>query len=115
MLAIPAHQLYDGGRYKAIAYRAMQSVLPETVRARPGRGDLAPLFLRGLVERERATVQAQLDKPDALWRRYLRQQSVERMWNQLQHSGQDGAYGLALWYCVAIELWSEGRMDLGAS
>jgi asparagine synthase (glutamine-hydrolysing) len=104
MLAIPASQLYRRGRYKYILRNAMRGTLPEQIHTRREPTSLAPLFLRGLVEKERATVKGLLYGPERLWPRYIRAD-----WLALADPGhrRSEAEELVVWLCLCCELWHQ--------
>lgn len=71
MLAVPTHQLYDGGVYKPILRHAMDGLLPERVRNRVQPTWLYPLFFHGMVKAEAKTVRQLLHDPDRVWSQYV--------------------------------------------
>jgi asparagine synthase (glutamine-hydrolysing) len=106
MLSIPAHQLYNHGHYKYVLRNAMNGLLPEAIRLRTRPSTLAPLFNRGLLEREWQTAQALLNAPDAGWRKYVR---AEWLLNESRlRSEPDGAEALVPWWCISMQLWRAG-------
>ena len=102
MLAIPASQLYRRGRYKYILRNAMCGTLPEQIHMRQEPTSLTPLFLRGLAEKERATVKELLYGPERIWPRYIRAD-----WLALADPGhrRSEAEELVVWLCLCCELW----------
>ena len=110
VLAVPAHQLYRPGWPKWLTRQAMRGLLPETVRRRRRRSSLYPLFRRGIAERERRTVAALLDSPQAWWPRYVRSSWLRGFYPERVMAEVDGAGALVLWQCLTLELWRR-RID----
>lgn len=104
-LAVPAHQLYRPGWPKWLTRQAMRGRLPEPVRRRRRRSSLYPLFRRGVAERERRTVDALLDSPQAWWPRYVRSSWLRGFYPEEVTAEVDGAGALVLWQCLTLELW----------
>lgn len=104
-LAIPAYQLQQAGIGKYIVYNAMRSILPEKVRRGQSRGLLTPLYERGLMQRERATVQRLLNRADALWPRYVRREWLAPLFDGQPFNGIEGVRGVVPWQCLAVEMW----------
>jgi asparagine synthase (glutamine-hydrolysing) len=107
MLAIPAYLLNDGQRTKAIVYRAMAGLLPDTVRQKRSVGNLTPLFLRGCMEREHAALRRILAPPDAEWRRYVQPDALEAVMRDQWAAGAGTFVTLLPWFCLALECWNE--------
>jgi len=110
VLAVPAHQLYRPGWPKWLTRQAMRDLLPEGVRRRRRRSSLYPLFRRGVAERERRTVEALLDSPQAWWPRYVRSSWLRGFYPERVTAEVDGAGALVLWQCLTLELWRR-RID----
>lgn len=110
VLGAPAHLLYRPGDTKRLLREAMRGMLPEVVRRRATPSPLTPLFWRGLAERETASVQALLRRPDAVWPRYVRRDWMERALapGGVRRLG-DRAAAVAFWRCLCVELWHERR------
>jgi asparagine synthetase B (glutamine-hydrolysing) len=105
-LALPAHQLFSGGRYKVVARAAMAGLLPEGVRTRTTPTPLTPLLRRGLCDRESEVVTRVLRAPESVARRYLDEAWLERAATRgLRSSAEE----LVRWLCVAVELWHTDR------
>jgi asparagine synthase (glutamine-hydrolysing) len=107
MLAIPAYLLNDGQHSKAIVYRAMDGLLPETVRQTRSVGNLTPLFLRGCLEREQAALRHILAPTDAVWRRYVQPDALEAVMRDQWAAGAGTFVTLLPWFCLALECWNE--------
>ncbi len=102
MLAIPAHQLYRHGLYKHVLRMGMRGVLPERIRRRRHPTSLTPLFVRGIVERERDTVRRLIANPACEWPRYVRSDWLQRVPPGARASEMEE---LILWLCVCFERW----------
>jgi asparagine synthase (glutamine-hydrolysing) len=109
MLAIPAYLMHDGNHSKAIVYRAMQGLLPETVRQTRSVGNLTPLFLRGCLEREHTALRHILAPTDAVWRRYVQSDALEAVMRDQWAAGAGTFVTLLPWFCLALECWNERR------
>jgi hypothetical protein len=86
----------------------MKGVLPEAVRRRRRPSTLFPLTVRGLAEREVATVREVLWNPEALWPRYVRRQWMQSGFPREMVRGRDGLSSFVAWRCVTFELWRGG-------
>jgi asparagine synthase (glutamine-hydrolysing) len=104
MLSLPAYMLYRSGIRKYITVRAMEGILPDQVRCRKEITSLYPLYLRGMYERELGALQTLLERPGALWRRY-----VNSRWLHEEITCRR-ATSLVLWVCASMELW-RGETD----
>jgi asparagine synthase (glutamine-hydrolysing) len=107
MLAVPAYQLYDGRFFKPIVRNAMEGLLPEPVRMRQAPTSLAPLYRRGLLERETEVVSRIMGKPEAVWRKYVSADWLNQVAPSRLRSGVDGGDTVVLWQCVSMELWRD--------
>lgn len=105
MLAVPSHQLYNRGRFKHILRNALDGLLPDEVSQRIEQSSLMPLSRRGLVERERSTVQRYLHESHALWTRFIRPEALEQAGQQ----PDDGPEKLITWWSIAAGIWQEKR------
>lgn len=103
MLRIPADQLDRPGRRRPIVRRALRGRVPARIRKRQDKTSMEALFRRGLA-RERATVQALLDRPGARWSRF-----VDRRWllqAPLANLDRwDEAHLFVLWLAICCEAW----------
>ena len=108
-LGLPAHLVFRPGWMKWVLRRAMAGILPETVRRRRHASSLYPLFRRGVVEREAATVDALLGEPTALWPRYVRPDWLAAARRRLHVEHRPGAAAVVVWHCICLELWSRRR------
>jgi len=106
-LAMPAHQFYERGFYKAVLRNAMRGILPDQVRLRRHPTSLMPLLKRGLSEHEAGTMRQILLAPDAVWPQYVRREWLQARlpvggFARTQPSEYDQAI---MWCCVCLELW----------
>lgn len=104
VFAIPADQLGLPGtaNSKRILREAMRGYLPEVVRLRPTKTNYRALFEKGLLDKERATVEELLSQPDLLRRGYVVESWLEQ--TLPQGCGLSGDR-YTLWRCVTLELW----------
>ncbi len=105
VLSIPAHMLYRPGWPKWILRQATEGLLPESVRLRRQPSTLLPLAARGLVERELDRVRELLASPEAVWRRFVRSEWLEKVFPRRLCQGRDGLEAVVPWQCVCLELW----------
>jgi asparagine synthase (glutamine-hydrolysing) len=112
MLALPAHQLYNGGDSKLVLRNAMRGLLPEAVRTRAEPPDLGPLYRRGVAEKEAKLVRDLITAPDALWRAYVREDWLLDRLPESSNGHSDPIEDLAVWRCVVGELWWRRRQGL---
>lgn len=111
ILAVPGHQLFNCGNYKHVLRNAMIGLLPEPVRTRIWPTSFIDLYLRGLGEREPYTARALLDRPDAIWRDYVRPDQVFRTLASYAGANareSDCAEGQVPWLCIGASLWRLG-------
>jgi asparagine synthase (glutamine-hydrolysing) len=109
-LDLPAHQLWRPGWSKWVLRQAMCGLLPEPVRLRRVRTSLLPLCARGLLEREADTVRGLLAAPDALWRRFVREDWLARVPGERFRRAADGPELVVPWLCVCAELWTQANI-----
>ncbi len=112
MLALPAHQLYGCVGAKAIVRSAMRGIVPEAVRTRRKPTSLVPLYRRGMVEEKAKLVRALITAPDALWRAYVREDWLLANLPEAVATDEDPLADVAVWNCVAAELWWRRRSGL---
>jgi len=105
MASVPGHQVYRDGLYKYVLREAMRGLLPDRVRFRGRPTSYLPLYNRGFFERERATVRAILDSPDAWWPRFVRREWLEAAVRRPLQPSDDGSAAVVPWLCVVVELW----------
>ncbi len=101
-LGLPAHQLYRGRQRKYLLRVALRGRLPQALLARRQPTSLAPLYRRGVLDRELATTHALLrasaPRVEGIVRRnWLDSILAERRWSPAEE--------LAVWHCLTLELW----------
>lgn len=101
---MPAHLLFRGGQQKWILRRALSGALAPEVRDRRERSDLYPLFVRGAHDRELPQVRELLAR-GGTWRRWVREDWMERSLARVPSGELSGPEASALWACVALECW----------
>lgn len=110
MLQLPARQLYDGGRFKAIARRALRDRLPEGILGRREPTLLTPLFERAIRGEGRPIWEALLFSREATWPDY-----VDRQWVRGALERSSGPLAdVALWNCLSYELWRQLTTNAGS-
>lgn len=102
VMAVPADQLGRPDRTKWMLREAMRGRLPGAVRERRDKTSFWPLFVRGIVERERDTVTRLLTDPEIVRRRFVREEWLRCEWEVAPH-WKDG--GHAFWRALSLELW----------
>jgi asparagine synthase (glutamine-hydrolysing) len=105
-LGLPAHQLYRPGENKRIMRRCMKGLLPESVRLRPRPTSIIELGTRGLVEREGTALTAVLAPDDAVWRRFVGADWLERALLRRSRPGWNGPDLVVPWLAILVELWN---------
>ena len=105
-LQLPAHQLYSGGKLKAVLRSAMTDVLPESVLGRSRRSDFSPLFRLG-ARHERAAIEALTKRRGAQWKRFFGDTIVSTWVTGTLDAPRDE---IALWYCASVQQWIERSM-----
>jgi asparagine synthase (glutamine-hydrolysing) len=107
MLSIPAYQLYRWQRHKHILRNAMMNLLPENILSRVGPTSLLPLYRYGLAQAEWQMVQQILNRPEAVWRRFVQPSWLEKtVWERLD-KGLGGREALLVWRALNFEIWRE--------
>jgi asparagine synthase (glutamine-hydrolysing) len=109
-LGLPAELLYLPGRGKWALRETMSGRLPEATRRRRWTSSQMPLIQRGLAEREVATARKLLAPADALWRPYVSEDWLSSNFPQLFQRGEQGRPAVAIWNCLAAELWRKARL-----
>jgi len=104
IMALPTCQLYARGWYKHVLRTAMQDILPDVIRVRPGKTGLSALFFRG-IEREKTFLKTYGQDPDAVWRKY-----VSSKWLNIQGDFTSIPDKMAReifirWLCISYAIW----------
>jgi len=103
-LALPPSLKNRDGFTRYVARRALDGVLPDPVRWRPDKTNLAPQFHRGFRARDRELVRGTLDENRAQLAPFLDLARVEKRFQRYAEGPDDGA-GTALWSVVTLALW----------
>lgn len=115
-LALPARLLHRRGEDKVLLRRALADLLPPSVARRRGSAPLLPLFLRGVCGVERGRARRLLERGER-WRRYVREEWLDATLKELSAGPIDrrprGAAAVAVWRCLAAELWEELNSGMG--
>jgi len=114
-LALPTSQLFSPRKRRPIVREAMRGLLPEEIRLRQSKTSFAPLFRRGIEDREKGFVLELLQSPSRLWDRY-----VDRSWLFSSKLGEEPwpeKRLFVLWLCICFELWlrSDSARNLSRS
>jgi asparagine synthase (glutamine-hydrolysing) len=102
MLGIPAHQLYQEGRHKPIARRAMRTLLPRVILERSAPTSLTPFFQTALRQSAASTVDRILFADDVSWQEHVRPEFIRGLLKSTEWRPIDG---VVLWNCLSFELW----------
>ena len=102
VLALPGEQLGRPGADRWVHRRALSGLVPESVRERNDRTVFTPLMEKGLLDRERGTVQSIMRRSQIVER-----EIVDGGWlrQQLTVGARWAGDGLPLWLCISLELW----------
>lgn len=99
--ALPAHYLHSPRGARWLSRELLSGRVPEAVRLRAKGGNLSDWFRVGLFGPDWPRLRALLEHPDALWRRHVRADALDRA---LAAPEQDASLGI-LWLALAAELW----------
>lgn len=104
VMAVPADQLGrpEGDRW--LMRNAAADLLPAEIRDRKRRTVFLPLMGRGVVEKEKATVDSLLSEPQVVKRRYIRSEWLEDQLDSA-HRWTDEENAYFLWKCLSLEMW----------
>ena len=102
MLAIPSDQLGRPGNPKWILRNAAKGILPVEIVDKKRKSSLYPLFIRGIYDRSRSTVERLLADAQIVERGY-----VNPKWLAQTKANKDAHPGdqYLLWICIVLELW----------
>src|SRR5262249_35287089 len=96
---------------RVVLRRAMKGILPETIRWRPGKANLSPNLRRGLLERERATLdELILERAGRVARlgEFIDLERLERWYRDLR-SQPTASGAFDLYRVVTLALWLDGE------
>ena len=104
VLSIPADQLGlpEPGKSKKVLRKAMKELLPDLVRTRREKTGFIELYLLGLLDKERQTVENILRQPQIVSRKFV---DPDWLADTLPRGCTFTDEGLSLWRCVTLELW----------
>jgi asparagine synthase (glutamine-hydrolysing) len=104
VLSIPADQLGlpEPGKSKMMLRKAMTGLLPDLVRLRRDKTVFWELYLSGLLDKERQTVERILHQPQIVCREFV---DADWLAAALPNGCILSEAGFALWRCVTLELW----------
>ena len=102
VLAVPADQLGRPQQTRWVLRAAMTGLLPEAVRLRPGKTTFHPLFVVGLLRRERTTVERLLADPQIVRCGWVRPEWLQ---SELAAGENWSRNGYALWQALSLEMW----------
>ena len=113
-LALPADQKMFEGWTRIVLRRAMEGILPEAIRWRPGKSNLSPNFAHSLIVRDRE----RLDKWIRAYAPVLEEYVDMRKLNKVYSQGVERpnmADAMTLWNAVTIGLWLSRKWPLRES
>jgi asparagine synthase (glutamine-hydrolysing) len=104
VLTVPADQLGlpIPGQSKRMLRKAMKGLLPDMVRLRRNKTVFWELYLFGLLDKERQTVERILHQPQIIHREFI---DPDWLAAALPNGCNLSEAGFALWRCVTLELW----------
>ena len=102
VFAIPADQLGRPRRDRWIQRNAARGLIAEEVRERQARTVFLPLMQKGLLEKERATVDELLKNPEIVRRGYVVDGWLEQSRLETERSRMPDH---VFWRCLSLELW----------
>jgi asparagine synthase (glutamine-hydrolysing) len=103
-LALPPDQKMSAGWTRIVLRRAMEGILPETVRWRPGKSDLSPNFTHGLLTRDRDRLDNGVRASGRALAEYIDNRALDELHNRATIRS-DASDTMALWNTVTIGLW----------
>ena len=104
LLSIPPDQTYRVGRNKFILRRAMQGILPEVVRTRPGKTEFSSYFSVGLRHKETQKIKDLLASPLLSRYQWVKLPELQELYTEYLSSGRS-VDGIRVWQLVSLELW----------
>ncbi len=110
VLSLAPHHLYRHGRKKHLLRVAMRDRLPCELLARCQPTSLAPVFRRGVFEREAVTAERLVAAARPWWLGEVRPD-----WLSQALAGGAAGGGLALWHCLAAGAWQRAAGVIGRS
>jgi asparagine synthase (glutamine-hydrolysing) len=104
LLSIPPEQIYRVGRSKVVMRNAMQGILPEVVRTRPGKTEFSSYMAIGLRQQETQKIKDLLTSPWLARYHWVKLPELQEFYAEYLAKEWMGD-GLMLWRPVSLELW----------
>jgi asparagine synthetase B (glutamine-hydrolysing) len=104
-LQMPAHLFRRAGSHKWLLRQLNRGLLPEPTRTRRWTSTLAPLFIRGVFEREADRVEDLLWSNDRHWPALVREDWMRDNLPLLEAGAPDGVAWVVLWRVLTYEIW----------
>jgi asparagine synthase (glutamine-hydrolysing) len=104
-LAMPADQKLLGGWTRSVMRRAMDGLLPEEVRWRPGKASLAPNFGRRLIGNDRNLLAEVILEQPGVIEEYVDVTALRRAYDRYIAQPTSEADALAVYGAVVLGLW----------
>ena len=104
-LQMPAHLFYRRGSHKWLLRELNRDLLPEITRTRRWTSTLAPLFVRGLFEREADRFEDLLWSRDRHWPTMVCEHWMRDTISKLKAGAPDGVAWVVLWRVLTYEIW----------
>jgi asparagine synthase (glutamine-hydrolysing) len=101
LISLPLRQVYRGGVARVVVRRAMDGLLPDSVRCREDKSNLGPYVVYSLQERA-ADVQALLQDPVLARLGYVDAERLRAAWAEFLEQGR---HATALWMTITAEMW----------
>ncbi len=102
MLGIPTEELYRQGTRRPILRRALAEELPGVILERQEKTSFAPVFFKGLMQKESGWVHELLNESTGVWTQYVRPDWVRSV--RKVASIPEVAW-VVLWFCLSFEIW----------
>ncbi|HEY8601755.1 MAG TPA: asparagine synthase-related protein [Thermomicrobiales bacterium] len=110
-LAIPSRQKLDGGLTRVVMRRGLAGILPEPIRQRPGKSNLAPNFDHTFLRHDRAVLDELIAGDLSSIADYVDLPTLRTLYAQCQHGTAGGELTMRLWRATSLALWLR-RVDL---
>lgn len=104
-LAIPSRQKLDGGLTRVVLRRGMAGILPEPIRQRPGKSNLAPNFDHTFLHHDRVALDHLLGGDLSSIADYVDLPTLRALYVQCQHGTANGELTMRLWRATSLALW----------
>lgn len=104
VMAVPADQLGRPGRDRWLLRNGAADLLPRAVTERRRQTMFTPLFDKGVLEKETATVEKVMAKPHIIEKQYVRETWLRRQLNNGEGWTNDETRYF-LWKSLSLELW----------